>query len=39
MYLKYNETSIKRTPSGPSQFHLIEGVKIAQFLLTINIQR
>ena len=45
-FLKYSETSIKRTPSGPSQVHvrLIEGVrlikviKIAQCLLTINIQ-
>ena len=36
-----SETSIKRTPSGPSQVSswLIEVGKIAQCLLTINIQR
>ena len=36
----YSETSIKRTPSGPSQVSAyIEVVKIAQCLLTINFQR
>jgi len=40
---KYSETSIKRTPSGPSQVikgvRLVVVVKIAQCLLTINTQR
>ena len=42
----YSETSIKRTPSGPSQSvpliegaRLIEVVKIVQWTLTINIQQ
>ena len=36
--VRYSETSIKRTRSGP-KVRLIEVVKIAQCLLTINIQR